>query len=245
MERWVSLLGLAVFIGIAYAMSTNRKEVRWKTVLWGVALQFIFALIVLQPSMQDFFFDGVSDVVNRLLSFGEEGAKFIFGTMQPVEVTTVDLATQERSSTVVLGDVHPAMKNIAFWIILPSILFFSALMSILYQLGIMQRLVWGIAWVMQRTMGTTGPESLSAAANIFVGQTEAPLVIKPYIHKLSTSELHAVMTGGFATVLWVDVLSPNLPPKKSMTPMASVVRPQGRTGRREYFGPSSSSSMTS
>ena len=105
----------------------------------------------------------------------------------------------------------------AFWIIFPTIIFFSSLMSILYHLGIMQKVVWGIAWVMQRTMGTTGPESLSTAANIFVGQTEAPLVIRPYVQKMSKSELHAIMTAGFATVAggvmaaYVGILSQGIP----------------------------------
>jgi CNT family concentrative nucleoside transporter len=105
----------------------------------------------------------------------------------------------EGNPVTFVGRISPPVKTFAFWI-LPTIIFFSSLMSILYHLGVMQRLVWAIAWVMQRTMGTSGAESLSAAANILVGQTEAPLVIKPYVDGMTRSELHAVMTGGFATV---------------------------------------------
>ena len=198
--RVLSIGGVFVFVFLAWLLSNNRQGVNWKTVGWGIALQFIFGLIVLHPSMQEFFFTVVNGGVNRLLSFSEEGATFVFGSMEAHVVQTVDLATGERTENTVIGAVAPGMKNLAFWLILPTIVFFSSLMSILYHLGVMQRIVWVIAWLMQRTMGTSGPESLSAAANIFVGQTEAPLVIKPYIETLDDSELHAIMTGGFATV---------------------------------------------
>ena len=199
-NKVVSLLGVFAFVFFAWLLSEDRKRISWKTVGWGIGLQFIFALIVLNPGSQKFFFSAVSDVVARLLSFAEEGARFVFGTMEAHDVDMVDMATQTRKPTMFIGTVAPSFKNIAFWIIFPSIIFFSSLMSILYHLGIMQRVVNGISWVMQRTMGTTGPESLSTAANIFVGQTEAPLVIRPYVRQMTRSELHAVMTAGFATV---------------------------------------------
>ena len=200
MLKVFSLMGLFVFIALAWLLSVNRKEITWRPVIWGVALQFMFGLIVLHPSMQEFFFSAVNGGVSQLLSFSEEAATFVFGSMEAHDVTRVNLQTGERTTGLVIGSVSPSMKNLAFWIIIPTIIFISSLMSILYQLGIMQKVVWGVAWVMQRTMKTTGPESLSAAANIFVGQTEAPLVIKPYIDRLEGSELHAIMTGGFATV---------------------------------------------
>ena len=161
------------------------------------------------------FLEAINQSVLRLLSFSEEAAHFAFGSMEPHEVSKLNVKG-EMESSVVVGKVAPAMKNIAFWIVMPTIIFFSSLMSLLYQVGIMQRIVWGVAWVMQRTMGTTGPESLSAAANIFVGQTEAPLVIKPYVSKMHGSELHAIMTGGFATVAggvmaYVGFLSGSIP----------------------------------
>lgn len=200
MLKFLSLTGVFVFVGIAWILSVNRKEINWRPVILGVILQFIFGLVVLHPSMQEFFFSAVNGGVKQLLSFSEEAASFVFGSMEAHEVTRVNLKTGEKSIGLVIGSVSPGVKSLAFWIIIPTIIFFSSLMSILYQLGIMQKVVWGVAWVMQRTMKTTGPESLSAAANIFVGQTEAPLMIKPYIDRLHGSELHAIMTGGFATV---------------------------------------------
>lgn len=199
MEKVISFCGVFVFIAIAWVLSNDRQNINWRTVLWGVVLQFVFAVVVLHPSMQQFFFDVVSGGVSRLLSFSEAGATFVFGSMENHQ-TTVVLPDGTTETKGFLGVVAPSMKNVAFWIILPTIIFFSSLMSILYQMGIMQRIVWVVAWVVQRTMGTSGPESLSAAANIFVGQTEAPLMVKPYLDKLHGSELHAIMTGGFATV---------------------------------------------
>ncbi len=216
MDRMVSLLGIGVFVLVAWVISVDRRNVNWKPVLWGIVLQGLIALVVLHPTMQQFFFDGINKSVLRLLSFSEEAAHFAFGSMEPHEVS-IPNENGELESQVLVGKVAPAMKNIAFWIVLPTIIFFSSLMSLLYQVGIMQRLVWGVAWVMQRTMGTTGPESLSAAANIFVGQTEAPLVVKPYVSKMHGSELHAIMTGGFATVAggvmaaYVGFLSGSIP----------------------------------
>ena len=195
--RILSVAGIAVFVCLAWAMSVDKKSIAWRTVAWGVVLQFIFAVVVLHPSMQPIFFAG-NGAVTKLLSFAEEAATFVFGSF-------VD------------GKVHPSFLNIACWIIVPTSIFFSSLMSLLYQMGVMQRIVFGLAWVMKRTMKTTGPESLSAAANIFVGQTEAPLVIKPYVQKMHSSELHAVMTGGFATVaggvlaLYVGYLQTGIP----------------------------------
>ena len=199
LDRGLSLLGVFVCIGIAYLLSVDRSKVDWKVVGWGVLLQFVFGLIVLHPYMQQFFFQGVSSAVGTLLSFSEEAAHFVFGTMTPHKINVVD-PTGQSSEQFFIGKISPPSNSLAFVIIIPTIIFFSSLMSILYQLAIMQRIVSVIAVVMQKTMGTTGPESLSAAANIFVGQTEAPLVVKPYISKMTSSEIHAVMTGGFATV---------------------------------------------
>ena len=199
--RLVSLVGLGVLVGIAWLLSTNRKGIQWRPVLIGVALQLVFGLIVLSDAASAFFFTVVDGAVNQLLDFSAEGATFIFGTMEPHQILGPDgsaLAT-EGGGTTWIGKVSPPVKTFAFWI-LPTIVFFSSLMSILYYLGIMQKVVRALAWVMQRTMGTSGAESLSAAANIFVGQTEAPLLIKPYVKDMTRSELMAVMTGGFATV---------------------------------------------
>ena len=192
--RVMSLLGIFVMIGIAFVLSVNRRGVDWRPVIWGVALQLIAGLIVLNPILQDFFFVLVDGGVRQALAFSEAGADFVFQSTEPHQI----LNDSGQPETFV-GRISPPVKTFAFWI-LPTIIFFSSLMSIGYQLGIMQRLVWAIAWVMQRTMGTSGAESLSAASNIFVGQTEAPLVVRPYVNTMTRSELHAVMTGGFATV---------------------------------------------
>jgi concentrative nucleoside transporter, CNT family len=174
MERLISLIGLLVFIAIAYLFSTNRQAVRWQPVLWGIALQLFFALFILRTPIGFAIFEFVGNLVTQFLNFSDAGASFVFGEN--------------------FEDFFFAFK------VLPTIIFFSAFISVLYHYGILQRVVQWIAWLMMRTMRTSGSESLSAAGNIFVGQTEAPLLIKPYISSMTQSELHAVMTGGFATV---------------------------------------------
>ncbi|MCC6743670.1 MAG: NupC/NupG family nucleoside CNT transporter [Acidobacteria bacterium] len=174
MDRVVSAFGLFVFIGLAFAFSTNRKAVKWRPVIWGVGLQFVLAVIVLRTSFGFAAFSWLGDMVTTFLNFSDAGAKFVFGEK--------------------FTDYFFAFK------VLPTIIFFSAFISVMYHFGILQRVVSFVAWTMMRTMGTSGSESLSAAANIFVGQTEAPLLIKPYVSSMTMSELHAVMTGGFATI---------------------------------------------
>jgi len=198
-QRLLSLFGLFVFVGLTWLLSRNRKAIKWRPVIWGIGLQIAFGLIVLSPTVGDVFFKVVNTSVTRLMSFSEEGAAFVFQSVEPHEVTTVNLDTGEKTTTTYIGTISPPLKTFAFWI-LPTIIFFSALMTILYHLGIMQFLVRGMASVMRRTMGTSGSESLSAAANIFVGMTEAPLVVKPFVDKMTLSELNAIMVGGFATV---------------------------------------------
>ena len=192
--RFLSLSGLAVMIVLAWLLSTNRAGIRWRPVFWGVGLQLLVGLIVLNPAFQGLLFDAVDGGVRTLLSFSEAGANFVFQSVEPHQILSA-----EGEAVTFVGRISPPVKTFAFWI-LPTIVFFSSLMAILYHLGIMQRVVWAIAWVMQRTMGTSGAETLSAAANIFVGQTEAPLVVAPFVQRMTRSELHAVMTGGFATV---------------------------------------------
>jgi concentrative nucleoside transporter, CNT family len=174
MERFVSLLGLGVFIAIAYGLSVNRRAVRWKPVLWGIALQFIFAVLILKTQVGLNVFQYLGDRVTGFLDFSDAGASFVFGEK--------------------FKDFYFAFK------VLPTIIFFSAFISLLYHYNVLQRLVKILAGLMMRSMGTSGSESLSCAANIFVGQTEAPLLIKPYVSTATQSELHAIMTGGFATI---------------------------------------------
>ncbi len=197
--RMMSLLGIAVLIGLAMLFSVNRQAISWRPVVFGIGLQIVLGLIVLSPAVGDFFFDAVNGGVARLLSFSEKGADFLFQSVEPHAIETPNPETGQLEKQVYIGRISPPLKSVAFWI-LPTIIFFSALMTIFYHLGIMQTLVRWTAGIMQKTMGTSGSESLSAAANIFVGQTEAPLVVRPFIEKMTSSELHAIMVGGFATV---------------------------------------------
>ena len=190
--RLVSFCGLFVMIALAWGMSENRRHVPWKLVVWGLALQLGFGLVVLSPDAQAFLFTYVDSAVRTLIGFSERGADFTFQSVEPHSIVDKD-----GKLTFFAGHISPPVKTFAFWI-LPSIIFFSSLMAISYHLGIMQRLVRGMAWVMQRTMGTSGAETLSTAANIFLGQTEAPLLVKPFIARMTRSELFCVMLGGFA-----------------------------------------------
>jgi CNT family concentrative nucleoside transporter len=179
MDRVISLVGLLVMIGVAFALSENRKAIQWRTVISGILLQILFGLIILKTDFGRSVFDTIGKGFNAILGFTSEGAKFLFG----------GLATPSES----LGFIFATM-------VLPTIIFMSALMSVLYHMGIMQKVVEVVARVMMKVMRTSGAESLAAAANIFVGQTEAPLVIKPYVNRMTKSELMCLMTGGMATV---------------------------------------------
>ncbi|MCZ7683553.1 MAG: NupC/NupG family nucleoside CNT transporter [Sandaracinaceae bacterium] len=191
-QRALSFAGLFVMVALAWAMSSDRKRVPWRVIAWGLGLQLLFGVFVLKTPAGLWLFRRLNDAVARLLQFTDDGSRFLFG------------AYLEREFTVALN-------------VLPTIIFFSSLMSVLYHLGVMQRVVRGVAWVMQRTMKTSGAETLSAAGNIFVGQTEAPLLIRPFVGEMTRSELMAVMTGGFATVAggvlaaYVGMLSGHFP----------------------------------
>ncbi len=186
MERWISLLGLFVMILVAWSMSSNRSKINWRCVLGGIFLQFAFAMVILKTEPGRWMFDGIGSIFQATIQHVEAGSDFMFGISgQPTD-----------------GAVPPRvtlLRTVAFGV-LPTIVFFSSLMSILYYLGVMQKITEWIAWVMQWTLGTSGAESLSAAANIFVGQTEAPLVIRPFLAAMTLSELNSVMVGGFATI---------------------------------------------
>jgi CNT family concentrative nucleoside transporter len=192
-DRVMSFVGIGAMVGLAWVLSENRKRIDWRPVYWGVGLQLLVGLVVLSPTMSDFFYTVVNDGVGKLLSFAEAGSTFVFQSIVPHQIAGPDGQLQP-----VVG-VSPPVKTFAFWI-LPTIIFFSSLMSVLYYLGVMQVVVKFLARIMVRTLGTSGAESLSAAGNIFVGQTEAPLLVRPFIKTMTRSELMAVMTGGFATV---------------------------------------------
>ena len=197
MERALSLVGLFALVGVAWLMSNNRKAVKWRPVIWGVGLQLIIGLIILMPSVGQDVFDWIDVGVKKLLSFSEAGSDFLFQTVEEHQVTTI--VDGEPHTEAYVGRISPPSKTLAFWI-LPTVIFFSALMALLYHYQVMQYIVRFFSRIMQRTMGTSGAESLSAASNIFVGQTEAPLVVRPFVDNMTMSELNAVMVGGFATV---------------------------------------------
>lgn len=207
-------------IFLAWLMSVNRRHFPAKIVAWGVALQLIFALLILRTRPGEQFFSFVNTVFVRLLGYTQDGSRFIFGNLvdnnipigmplgQPATMAPLEMAEPVQ---------YAAAGSFFAFTVLPTIIFFSSLMTILYYLGIMQMFVKGVAWIMQRTMGTSGAETLSASGNIFVGQTEAPLMIKPFVDHMTMSELHCVMTAGFATVAggvmaaYVGMLLPYFP----------------------------------
>jgi len=197
-ERATSAVGLLVFILIAYLISSRRGAVRWRPVVWGVGLQFFFALLILRTGPGGWIFEELNEAFVALLGYTTEGARFIFGNLVAGNVPVGPAAGPGAPLT----DTTAWANTGAFFAfsVLPTIIFFSSLMAVLYHLGIMQWIVRGFAWVMVRTMGASGAESLNAAGNIFVGQTEAPLLVRPFVREMTQSELHAVMTAGFATV---------------------------------------------
>ncbi len=198
--RLVSLLGMITLLFLGWLLSADRKAVPWRVILWGTTLQFLFALFILRTPLGARIFAGANDVVVALLGFTVEGAKFIFGDLVWNNVPVgAGEAGGNAPMVPVAGTVAQTGAFFAFNV-LPTIIFFSSLMTVLYYLGVMQKVVKGMAWVMMRTMKTSGAETLSAAGNIFLGQTEAPLLIKPFIERMTMSELHTVMTAGFATV---------------------------------------------
>ena len=180
MNQIVGILGIGILLGIAYLLSENKKNINSKTVLWGLGLQIFFALVILKTPIGRPLFSFFDSAITKLISFADTGSEFLFGS----QVDGVGF--------------HPAFESVAFRL-LPTIIFFSALISVLYHYQIIQTIIKLFARIMQKTMVTSGPETLSVSANIFVGQTEAPLMIRPYINTMTRSELAAVMIGGFAT----------------------------------------------
>lgn len=197
-ERLVGLLGMAVMIGIAVLLSYDRRRIDWRLVASGLALQAAFGLVVLKTAAGRAFFDQIGRLVTGLLGFQEQGARFVFGNLVQSTVP-VGVPNPNGALDASAGYVAATGSYFAFNV-LPTIIFFSALMSVLYYLNVMQLVVKGIAWVMQKTLRTSGAETLSASGNIFLGQTEAPLLIKPFVREMTQSELVTVMVGGFATV---------------------------------------------
>ncbi len=171
------LIGVVVFLGIAVLFSTNRRAINWRLVGMGLGLQIVFAILVLKTGPGELVFDTLASFFDTLLSFTYEGSEFIFG----------DLGDPEEGN------------NFAFQV-LPTIIFFASLMAVLYHLKLVQPLVNAMGWLMQRTLRISGAESLAASANVFIGQTEAPLAIEPYVEDMTRSELMTLMAGGMATI---------------------------------------------
>lgn len=185
-EHWIGIVGLAVIIGISYLLSENKKAIQWKTVWVGVMLQLGFALFILKTPWGAALFDQARVFFDAVLSYSAKGVDFVFGPLGSVPL---------------VGQVFGEGRGFIFaFQIGGTIIFMSALMSVTYYLGIMQKVVYAFAVVMQKLMRTSGSESLASAANIFLGQTEAPLVIRPYLGNMTHSEIMALMTGGMANV---------------------------------------------
>ena len=180
MERFTGILGVLAILGIAYLMSNNKRNIDIRLVVWGLGLQLLFGIFILVTPFGKPIFSWFDKLIKKLLSFSNDGSEFLFASF-------ID------------GKMHPAVINFAFSV-LPTVIFFSALMAVLYHIGLMQKVIKLVSVIMQKTMKTSGPDTTSISANIFVGQTEAPLVIKPFVSKMTKSELMAIMTGGFATV---------------------------------------------
>ncbi|RMG80145.1 MAG: Na+ dependent nucleoside transporter [Bacteroidetes bacterium] len=174
------MIGMLVLIAIAFAFSVNRKAISWPLVIKGLLIQFIFAIGVLKVDWVATFFRVCSSFFVKVISFTKEGTEFLFKSFPT-------------------NQIDPALFNFVITV-LPTIIFFSALTSFLYYLGILQRVVYAFAWIMKKVMKLSGAESLAAAGNIFLGQTEAPLLIKPYLPKMTRSELMCLMSGGMATI---------------------------------------------
>ena len=181
---WDSLfrgfLGIIALVVTAFLLSKNRSRINWSIIVKGISLQIFLAFLILKVPFVERGFDFISKAFVKVIEMAHEGALFIF-------------------SSVVTGEMHPMVMNFATWV-LPSVIFFSALTSLFYYWGILQKLVYGMAWVMKRLMNLSGAESISAAGNVFLGQTEAPLLVKPYLNKMTNSEILCLMTGGMATI---------------------------------------------
>ncbi len=186
MQSFAAVLGLFVFVGLAWSISLNRRRFPWRTVLTGTALQFLFAWVILRTDLGRVVFDLTQRGFNRLLGFATEGARMVFGPL---------------ADGALLSERFGPGNGTVLAVVVPStIIVVAALSSLFYHWGLLQRVVAIVGWVMQRVMGTSGSESLAAAANIFMGQTEAPLVVRPFLDRMTRSELLALMTGGMATI---------------------------------------------
>ena len=181
MERFIGIGGIFFLLGIAYLISNNKKRIKLRVIIWGISLQIFLGLILLKIPFVKSKFSIIDKIFQKLISFSDAGGDFLFKSFVPG-----------------IG-YHNAMVNFAFRA-LPVVIFFSSLISVFYYFGIIQFIIKWIARIMEKTMKTSGAETLTISANIFVGQTEAPILVRPFIKNMTNSELFAIMTGGFATV---------------------------------------------
>ncbi|MBX5478773.1 MAG: NupC/NupG family nucleoside CNT transporter [Pyrinomonas methylaliphatogenes] len=193
--RLIGLLGIITLLAILFLLSNDRRAIRPRVIFWGFSLQIVFALLILRTRIGFALFDRIGKGVSKLLAFSDEGARFVFGRLaDPSYIEALSRNMPDAAAFVNRYGIVFAFK------ILPTIIFVASLFAILYYLGIMQRVVYAMAVVMARTMRTSGAESLSTAANVFMGQTEAPLVVAPYVKSMTMSELMTVMTSGMAHI---------------------------------------------
>ena len=188
MNKLIGIIGVFAILGLAYLLSNNKNKIDKRLILWGISLQIFFAILILKVPGGKFVFNSIDAIIKKILDFSVEGSKFLFGNLA------------DDSLYFPSDGTWPGFGFQFAFLVLPTVIFFSSIMSVLYHIGIMQKIIKVISRIMQKTMGTSGAETTSISANIFVGQTEAPLVIKPFINKMTRSELMAIMTGGFATV---------------------------------------------
>jgi concentrative nucleoside transporter, CNT family len=191
--RLQPLVGLIVIMTIAYALSTNRRAIDRRTVAWGLTLQVVFALLVLKTTLGQRVFQTLAAAINKLLGFAFVGSSLVFGPLG-------DRVLWPRIMTAVFGEEGARYGVLFAFMVLPTIIFIAALFAILYYFGVMQLVVRGFAVLMRRVMKASGAESLNVAASIFMGQTEAPLTIRPYLPRMTESELMTVMTSGMAHI---------------------------------------------
>lgn len=184
--KFISLLGIVALIGVAWLLSEHKRRFPFRAVLWGVTLQFFLGWFILKTGPGEGLFNACQQLVSRFIGFANEGNKLMFGPL---------------ANEAVMSKAFGPENALLFALVITGIIvLISTVSSILYHYGVLQLLVRAVAWVMRQTMGTSGSETLSAAANIFMGQTEAPLLIKPYLPGMTRSELHCMMVGGFATI---------------------------------------------
>jgi len=218
LSRLMGVVGMGTMIVLAWLLSGDRKRVSWALVAKGVVLQVVFGLLVLKTPVGRALFELANGVFLRLLGFTEQGAAFLFGNLVHDNVPVgIPMGSPNETATLSSGEFWANTGASFAFNVLPTIIFFASLVSVLYYLGIMERIVKGIAWVMFRTMRTSGAETLSVSGNIFIGPTESPLLIKPFVTGMTSSELNTVMVGGFATIAggvmaaYVGMLSPYFP----------------------------------